>query len=87
MLTVRTRADHAAMGVVDTCWSCYQGGSWMPDPNATGTGYMYQGFSYGVAATALSLATNVLTTALVAYKSWQVVLVPSAALHARRGPG
>ena len=61
------------MGMVDTCWSCYRGdGSWRPDPRAAGIGYMYQGFSYGVAATALSLATNVLATALVAYKSWQV---------------
>ena len=58
------------MGVVDPC---YRGdGSWRPDPRAAGIGYMYQGFSYGVAATALSLAMNVLATALVAYKSWQV---------------
>ncbi|KAM5537021.1 hypothetical protein V8D89_009350 [Ganoderma adspersum] len=64
------------MGVADTycCqWSCYRGGgSWRPDRHATGIGYMSQGFSYGVAATTLSLATNVLATALVAYKSWQV---------------
>ena len=61
------------MGVIDTCWSCYRGdGSRRPCPHTAGIGYMYQGFSYSVAATALSLATNVLATALVAYKSWQV---------------
>ena len=72
---------HIAMGVVDTCWSCYRSdGSWRPDPRAAGIGYIYQGFSYGVAATALSLATNVLATVLVAYKPWQVSPMPMRTL-------
>ena len=69
---------HTAMGVVDTCdmlvvlparrllHSAH------PPPARLGSGIYVSGFLVGVAATPLSLATNVLATALVAYKSWQV---------------
>ena len=46
--------------------------SWRPDPHATGFGSLYQGFSYGVAASALSLSTNLYATAAVAFKAWYV---------------
>ena len=36
----------------------------------TPPGVMYQGSDYGVAATGLSLATNILATVLVAYRFW-----------------
>ncbi|PIL25603.1 hypothetical protein GSI_11351 [Ganoderma sinense ZZ0214-1] len=65
LLLATSRFFTPTTGVVDTCWACYRGGSWNPDPNAQGIGYLYEGFSFGVAATALSLATNVLATTLM----------------------
>lgn len=66
LLTAPFFANCEAVGVIDTRSSCSKG---THDRPATGAGYMYEGL-YGVAATGLSLATNVLATALVAYKSW-----------------
>ncbi|KAI1784824.1 hypothetical protein LXA43DRAFT_190553, partial [Ganoderma leucocontextum] len=62
-----------ALGTADTKYACSweAGGSWQPDPHADGTGSLYQGFSYGVAATVLSLSTNLFSTAAVMVKAWQ----------------
>ena len=51
------------------------GSAWQPDPTANGTGGLYQGFSYGVAVTALSLGTNLFTTVAVAVKAWCAALI------------
>lgn len=67
---------------MDTKYSCLQFGliyiggppRWKPDPHANGTGSLYEGFSYGIAATALSLSTNVFATVAVAVKAWYVPL-------------
>ncbi|KAM5531450.1 hypothetical protein V8D89_014907 [Ganoderma adspersum] len=65
-----------ALGTVDTTFSCLEisssgYGSWKPDPHANGTGGLYQGFSYGVAATVLSLVTNMFATCAVMVRAWQ----------------
>ncbi|KAM5545323.1 hypothetical protein V8D89_000936, partial [Ganoderma adspersum] len=66
-----------ATGIVDTQYNCTSsismiGGSnlWRLDQHATGLGSTYQGFSYGVAASVLSLSTNLYATATVALKAW-----------------
>ncbi|KAI1798384.1 hypothetical protein LXA43DRAFT_1088492 [Ganoderma leucocontextum] len=42
-----------------------------PESWGEGKGNMYEGVSYGIAATVLSLATNVLATSLIGYKFWE----------------
>lgn len=64
-----------AMGIVDTTYDCtavfeYGDMKWQPDPHADGFGILYSGFSYGVAATALSLSTNLFATVAVTIKAW-----------------
>ena len=51
----------AALGIVDTNASCGK---------INAMGELYQGFVYGVAATVLSLATNLFATAAVAVRAW-----------------
>ncbi|TBU40622.1 hypothetical protein BD309DRAFT_899608 [Dichomitus squalens] len=59
------------MGIVDAVFTCNPSLSWTPDHHVVGTGSMYQGFSYGVAASVLSFSTNLLATMLVGFKAWK----------------
>ena len=75
---IETFLDGLALGTVDTKRTCayplYSGsGSRQLDSNADGSGTLYQGVSYGIAASVLSLATNLYATAAVALKAWCVV--------------
>lgn len=63
------------MGVVDAVTACSNGQNYQKlDQHATGTGNLYEGVSYGIAATALSLGTNLFATATVAFKAWYAPL-------------
>ena len=64
------------MGIVDAVFTCNPSLSWTPDRHVVGTGSMYQGFSYGVAASVLSFSTNLLATVLVGFKAWCVASTP-----------
>ena len=55
------------LGIIDTQKSCLA----IAGP---GLGTLYEGSSYGVAASLLSLCTNVFATLAVAYKAWYVSL-------------
>ena len=55
-------------------------GSSQLDPDADGTGTLYEGLSYGVAASVLSLSTNLYATTAVALKAWYV-FVKSFTIH------
>lgn len=70
-----------ALGTVDTAYACNGGGSWEPDPHATGTGSLYSGFSYGLAATALSLGTNLFATVVMAVKAWYAPFISNLSWH------
>ena len=75
---IQTFLDGLALGTVDMKHSCtyplYSGsGSRQLDSNADGSGTLYQGVSYGIAASVLSLATNLYATVAVALKAWCVV--------------
>ncbi|KAI1791474.1 hypothetical protein LXA43DRAFT_889216 [Ganoderma leucocontextum] len=52
-------------------FTCVPSGNSSLDRHAVGTGSMYGGFSYGVAASALSFSTNLCATVLVGYKAWE----------------
>ncbi len=58
------------MGNVDIKISCLDFDSNPLDPHAVGIGTLYEGVSYGVAATVLSLSTNLFATIAVAVKAW-----------------
>lgn len=69
-----------ALGIVDTKYTCElslgSSGPWNPDPHADGNGNLYEGFSYGVAATVLSLSTNLFATGAVMMRSWYAASFP-----------
>ncbi len=60
------------MGIVDMTYTCDQFHNTGLSRGAVGTGAMYGGYSYGVAATVLSFSTNFYATTLVGYRAWCV---------------
>ena len=75
---IQTFLDGLALGTVDMKHSCtyplyFGSASRQIDPNADGSGTLYEGVWYGVAASVLSLATNLYATGVVALKAWCVV--------------
>ena len=59
---------------MDTKYACRLGlGPWKPDRHADGSGNLYEGFSYGVAATVVTLSTNLFATIAVVLKTWWAV--------------
>ena len=59
---------------MDTIYACkyYSGGTIQVDRKSVGSGSLYEGVSYGVAASVLSLCTNLYVTTVVALKAWYV---------------
>ena len=58
---------YVVLGLIDTKGSC-------PSVYPSGDGMLYEGLSYGLAASILSLCTNVFATLAVAFKAWYVFL-------------
>lgn len=61
------------LGAMDTALSCNIHSTLVPKP----AGFMYERIPAGLAASVLSLSTNLLATILVGYKAWCVCGVPT----------
>ena len=61
------------LGAVDTSLICNSGWTYVHEHSKTigvMVGFLYEGFPAGIAASVISLATNILSTLLVGYKAW-----------------
>ena len=63
------------LGLVDTKRTCIPETGRTPNLRDAGAGFLYTGFSYGIAATALSFSTNFWATALVGYRALYVAFL------------
>ena len=63
---------HAVLGVADTIWGCRAPYHVMPLNiySFVPLGTSFQGLPIGLAASVVSLSTNLLATILVGYKAW-----------------